>query len=378
MPWKEVTVMQEKQDFVLAAQKKEETMTALCHAYGISRKAGYQILRRYEQAGIAGLVPQSRRPHRTPFKTPPEVERVIIETRQLHPHWGGDKLRRYLLSQGQPTMPTEKTIDRILKRHGLITAEESEKHTPWKRFEHASPNDLWQMDFKGHFQVGASRCYPLTLLDDHSRFSLLIKACENQQKDTVKTALTQLFREYGLPKRMSMDNGSPWGYSREQKYTQLSAWLIRLGIKVSHSRPLHPQTQGKLERFHRTLKLELLNHYCFASLEESQEGFDAWRTIYNEQRPHAAIDLEVPATRYTKSKIPFPETYSPIEYDHSFTVRKVQKGGMIYLQGKIYRVGEAFCGEPVGLKESDTPGLLDVYYCHQKVVKIDPKYPSKF
>jgi len=273
-------------------------------------------------------------------------------------------------------LPTEKTIDRILKRHGLITAEASEKHKAWKRFEHKQPNDLWQMDFKGHFATGSERCHPLTLLDDHSRYSLLIKASTDERYETVKAALIGTFREYGLPISMTMDNGSPWGYSGKQLHTALTAWLIRLGIYVSHSRPKHPQTQGKLERFHRTLKLELLSHYTFANILEAQEGFDWWQKMYNEERPHAAIGLGVPCQRYKRSERYYPEVLPGVAYDEGFVVRKVQKDGMIYFKGKEYRVGNAFYGQQVGLKKAEDSELMDVYFCHQKIVKIDTSATS--
>jgi transposase InsO family protein len=231
------------------------------------------------------------------------------------------------------------------------------------------------MDFKGHFAVGTLSCHPLTLLDDHSRFSLSIKACPNERMLTVQEALIDVFRRYGLPQRMSMDNGPPWGYSGNLLHTQLTAWLIRLGIYVSHSRPNHPQTQGKLERFHRTLKCELLNRYSFATQEEAQAGFDEWRTLYNEVRPHEAIGFAVPAKRYQASTRSYPETLPEIEYDSSLIVRKVQQEGVISYQGKEYRIGKAFYGYPVGLKEGDEDGLMEVYFCHQKIVMIDLAHP---
>lgn len=374
MSWKEVTAMQEKRRFIELYQHWKGTFRSLCHEFGITTKTGYKYLARHKEIGLDCLQEKSRRPKKSPNKTDKAIEELIVTTRQLNPAWAGEKIKHYLLHKGYTDLPTEKTIDRILKRYGLITAEESEKHTAWKRFEHENPNDLWQMDFKGHFATTTQRCHPLTLLDDHSRYSLLIKACADEREMTVKTALIDLFRRYGLPKRMTMDNGPPWGYSGEQMYTSLSAWLIRLGIYVSHSRPNHPQTQGKLERFHRTLKAELLKRYVFADLEEAQEGFDWWQKKYNEERPHEAIGNEVPVNRYRCSKIAYCEDLAPIEYDKSIAVRKVQQNGIIHFKGKEYRVGQAFYGHHVGLKESETEGLMDVFFCHQRVVKIDLRY----
>lgn len=376
MPWKEVTAMEEKIRFIKAFSELEGNFSSLCAAFGISKKTGYKYIARYKEFGLPGLEDKSKRPKISPSKTKNEIENIILSVRHLHPAWAGEKIKVYLSNKGHKNLPTEKTIDRILKRNGLITAEESEKHTPWKRFEHEHPNDLWQMDFKGHFALTEGRCHPLTLLDDHSRFSLLIKACSNERTDTVKEALINVFQEYGLPRKMTMDNGSPWGFSGKQEHTTLTAWLIRLGIIVMHSRPMHPQTQGKLERFHRTLKLELIKRFIFADLQNAQEGFDWWRKIYNEERPHEAIGNKVPINRYQLSKYSYPEFLPSIEYTNDMIVRKVQQDGIIHFKGKEYRIGTAFYGNPVGLKESIDDGIYDVYFCHQRVVRIDLRYPA--
>lgn len=374
MPWKEVTSMSEKKKFVELAILPNANISLLCKQFGISRKTGYKILKSFHKHGWKGLENRSRRPHNSKNKTSADIEELILSVRNIHPGWGGEKLKEYLENKGVTNLPTEKTFDRILKRHGLITAEESQKRKAWTRFEHENPNDLWQMDFKGHFSIGNDRCFPLTLLDDHSRFSLAIKACGNQNRETVQTHLIDIFREYGLPKRMTMDNGNPWGYSGEQQHTRLTVWLIQLGITISHSRPGHPQTQGKLERFHRTLKLELLNYYDFADLSQAQEGFDWWRKIYNEERPHAAIGLEVPVQRYQNSIIPYPEKLTDYEYSNDLKICKVKSGGFIDYGGREFRVGKSLVGKIIGLKEVNE-GLIEVHFCHQKINYLDLRYP---
>lgn len=379
MPWKRVTVMSEKEEFIRLTNIRETKISQLCNQFGISRTTGYKWLKRHAKDSVKGLQEQSRKPHLSPRKTKTELEMLILNTRSSHPSWGGAKIKAYLHQLGYELMPSEKTFNRILKRHGCINPEESAKHKPFIRFEHEAPNDLWQMDFKGHFGLSSGeRCHPLTLLDDHSRFSLLIRACQDEQNSTVKQSLIEIFRTYGIPKRMTMDNGSPWGYSGDQRYTTLNAWLIRLGIAVSHSRPYHPQTQGKLERFHRTLTLELLSQYELKDFKEAQLAFDWWRQMYNEERPHQAIHFAVPKQRYHCSERAYPEILNPIEYSSDMKVRKVQKKGEIHFNGKIYLVGQGFSGQPVGLKENQKDGLLDVYFCHQKILKIDVNKPCHY
>ena len=368
MAWKVCTMMSEKERFRRVASLPNANMSELCREFGITRKTGYLWKNRKE---IKNGLGRSRRPLTSPNQTLSPIEALCIGVRLEHPTWGGVKIYRHLMDLGYVGMPCEKTINRILKRNGFISFEASEKHKPWKRFEHENPNDLWQMDFKGHFETAKGRCHPLTLLDDHSRFSLLIRSCANQKTDTVKQALTDTFREYGLPLRMTMDNGPPFGCSSHQQHTRLTVWLIHLGITVSHSRPYHPQTQGKLERFHRVLNEDLISLYSFDDLSDAQRGFDYFRQIYNEVRPHGAIHLEVPRKRYISSTRMFPEILPSIAYPETALVRKVNSDGIISLKGKRYRVGECFEGYPVALEETDEPHSVNVILGHQKVIKID-------
>lgn len=371
MPWKEVTVMSEKKRFIEHYLMKECSITDLCKEFSISRKTGYQLIKRYAEKGMSATNPLSQRPIHSPNKTSTEIENIILSVRDKHPQWGGVKIKTYLINRGVCGLPSTKTMNTILKRHGRITESESEKHKPWIRFEHEAPNDLWQIDFKGYFELNdKNRCYPLTLIDDHSRYCLMIQACTNQTMETVQTALINVFKTVGLPKQMTMDNGTPWGYSGKQLYTQFCAWLIRLGIVVKHSRPNHPQTQGKLERFHRTMKEELLNYYTFDNLTQAQEGFDWWRDCYNFERPHAAIDLETPVTRYKKSNLVYPEQLQIVEYPKHMEVYKVSNNGFIFCKGKRYRVGEGFRNEPIGLVHEDN-NLASAYYCLQKILTLD-------
>ena len=377
MPWKEVTTMSEKRRFVDLASQPGAKMSALCREFNITRRTGYFWRKRFKEYGYEGLENHSTRPHNSPNRTPDELEQQVLQVRGAHSRWGGVKIKEYLCTQGVEHVPSKTTIDNILKRHGRICPQESEKHKPFIRFEHENPNDLWQMDFKGHFATGDGvRCHPFTLLDDHSRFNLALRACTNERKDTVKSCLIDVFRTCGLPGRMTMDNGAPWGYSGEQLHTRLTAWLIRLGIRVYHSRPCHPQTQGKLERYHRTLKSELLSLFEFDDCAHAQVGFDDWRAMYNDERPHAAINLAVPSKRYSPSERVYPEDALPaIEYDPEMEVRKVQVDGLIYYAGKRYRVGQAFHGDPVGLKAAEEEDMIAVYYCRQKVLLLDLNHP---
>ena len=371
MPWKVNDTMSLRSEFVLLAGKEGSNFAELCRRFGISRKAGYKWIRRYSEEGVEGLKDRSRRPGNSPAKTPEDIETQVIALRDDHPAWGGRKLHARLVNQGYGGVPAASTITGILRRYGRLDPAESYKHKAWQRFEHPAPNCLWQMDFKGHFPMSKGRCHPLTVLDDHSRYSLGVYACGNERTETVRESLTQIFRRYGLPDQMLMDNGSPWGDDGRTRFTPLTVWLLRLGVKTSHGRPYHPQTQGKDERFHRTLKAEVLRYQHFSDLSHCQREFDAWRQIYNHERPHEALGNQVPADRYRVSPRSFPSKLPTIEYDWADTVRKVGEKGVLSYQGQVFKIPRAFKGYKVALRPTEIDGVLDVVFCSYTVSKID-------
>ncbi len=241
---------------------------------------------------------------------------------------GRTKASSAVAGPGVEQVPAASTITEILRRRDLLS--ELKGCQAFQRFERERPNELWQMDFKGHFGLGAGgRCHPLTVLDDHSRYALVLQACGNEQGQTVQEQLRQAFRSYGLPQSMLMDNGSPWGDDRESPWTPLTVWMLRLGVRVIHGGPYHPQTQGKEERFHRTLVAEVLQGRVFRDLQECQARFDEWRVIYNYERPHEALDLAVPGSRYEPSGRSFPEQLPEREFSPTDVLRKGAKGGMV-------------------------------------------------
>jgi hypothetical protein len=199
---------------------------------------------------------------------------------------------------------------------------------------------------------------------------LALKACPNETYQTVREQLSEIFRCYGLPECMLMDNGSPWGDDADSPYTILTAWLMRLGVQVSHGRPYHPQTQGKDERLHRTLQAELLCQVSLANLSDCQWHFDLWREVYNYERPHEALHLQPPSSRYQLSPRPFPEVLPPILYDVHDIIRKVDASGKISFRNRSFRVGKAFRHNPVALRPTQTEGVYEVFYCSQKVAQI--------
>lgn len=369
MPWHQESVMSQKLDFVRLA-RISPIMSEVCRRFVISRKTGYKWLHRYQVAGVQGLEDRGRRPHRSPLKTPDDIEQLILLAREVHPAWGGRKLKRWLESQGSRGLPVPSTITEILRRHGLLSPEESRKRGPFQRFEYAEPNDLWQMDFKGYFRVAIRRCHPLTVLDDHSRFSIVLKACQDQRRWTVQHHLTEAFQAYGLPAAMLVDNGGPWA-ATYGAWTALAVWLLRLGVDVIRSRVRHPQTLGKDERFHKTLRLECVEGHSFSNFDQVQNRFDQWRDVYNYERPHESVGMDPPASRYKISPRPFLSPLPPIEYTPDDQVRKVSEKGQIKFSGRFWKVGKAFEGYSVGVRPSAEDGLFNVFFCQKMIKMID-------
>jgi len=367
MPWKESSAMSQREEFVQEALKEKANIRALCREYEITPRTGYKWIKRYLEQGEAGLYDRSHRPKHSPRKSNPIIEDAVLSMRDAHPAWGGRKIRWQLAQEGMQALPAASTITAILHRHDKISPEEGETHRAFQRFEMEHPNQLWQMDFKGHFEMmNGGSCHPLTVLDDHSRFLVGLKACHAERSKKVKTCLENIFEQYGLPERMLMDNGSVWqGY-----HTGLTFWLVRLGIQVVHGRPYHPQTQGKDERLHRTLKEELLQQQQFSHLKDCQEKFDVWRTLYNYERPHQALGMQPPATRYQPSLHLFTGHFPFIEYEPNDILRKTDIYGRIQFQAKRFHVGKAFRMSEVALRPAQVDGIFDVFFCKQKIAQI--------
>jgi transposase InsO family protein len=371
MPFHEAKRMDARLEFVMLAAAEGANVRELCRRFGVSPTTGYKWLERWRLAGEAGLSELSRRPQTSPSRSAAATEKAVLSLRAEHPAWGGRKIARRLKDLGQKAIPAPSTVTAILKRHGVELGAHGGGQSAFTRFERARPNELWQMDFKGHVALHIGRLHPLTVLDDHSRFSVVLAACANEQTETVRQELIAAFRRYGLPEGLITDNGSPWGDGPGSPFTPLGVWLIEHGIKISHSRPYHPQTMGKDERFHRSLKAEVLSGPPFADLAAAERAFDRWRNVYNTQRPHDALELAVPASRYQPSPRNYVETVAPFEYASNDIVRRVQQGGHVSFLGRALKVPKAFRGKAVAFRPTTRDGVFDVVFRTQRIATID-------
>jgi putative transposase len=376
MPWQETCVDDEKLRFMaeyLERVGRDLTMTALCAGYGISREAGYRLVRRYRAEGAAGLLPRSRAPHRPGRAMPEAVAAAILALRRERPFWGPKKLR-VELGRRDPTVawPAASSIGDVLRREGL-SEPRRRRRTAVPRTEPflpvAAPNDLWCIDFKGWFRTGdGERCDPLTISDADSRFLL---ACQIVAPTgaAVEPVVERALREHGLPHAIRSDNGAPFASTGAGGLTRLSAHWLKLGIRLERIDPGCPQQNGRHERFHGTLKRET-SRPPSATAAEQQARFDAFRRDYNEARPHEALGQVPPASRYQPSPRPYPERIEEPWYDAEHAVRRVRSNGEIKWGGELVFVSEALIGETVGVAETEAGDWL-VRFCDLELGLID-------
>jgi transposase InsO family protein len=373
MPWKDQSLVTIRREFVTRATQEGVNMTVLCRQYGISRKTGYKWRHRGAAATETetALADQPRTPHQQPRRTAAEMEAAVVAMRDRYPTWGGRKLEVKLRERGLVGVPRPSTITAILQRHGVIAPRV--RHPPaTRRFEHALPHDLWQMDFMGHRDlVVAGRVHPLTILDDHSRVLLSLSACPHERLDLVWQLLTACFARYGLPRAILTDNGPPWGTSGEQGITRFDAWLVRLGIELWHGRPYHPQTQGKVERIHETISVEVFGTRTFRDLPMAQAVFDAFRMTYNTERPHEALGYAVPMSRLAPSPRLLPDALPVPVYAPDDAVRRVRSQGAIGFANRSWFISRGLIGEDVAVRPTVREGCFTVHFWHRQVGQID-------
>ena len=355
MPFEEVKVMDERIRFVLEVLEQDRSFSTVCREFGISRPTGYLWLRRYQESGsVLSLREHSRRPHRSPSRIWQELEDQIIGLRLAY-GWGARKLQLLLANNGYSV--SESTINRVLKRSGLV-AKRAVTGQATRRFERARPNQLWQMDFKGHYRISGGRCCPLTILDDHSRYAIGVFGLGNQQGSSVYPCLVASFERYGLPEAMLVDHGTPWWSPNGHGLTWLSVALIKQGIRLIFSGIRHPQTQGKVERFHRTLN-ETVKYWGYPkTLAGWESALNRFVEEYNHIRPHDALRGQVPASCFCPSSHSYQPQPPEWEYPPDAIVKRLNPQGSLDYKRRRCFVSEALANEYVEVIESEKSILV--------------------
>ena len=368
--------MEQKQKFVSLLTSDRFTMVELCESFGISRKTGHKWKARYEAHGMGGLDDWSRAPKTVTSRTEEAVERLIVVEKRLHPTWGPKKIQRVLeVKHEVDRLPVVSTVGEVLKRHGLVKARkrrgglftvERGTLTPPERCNH-----VLGVDYKGWFTLGdGERCDPLTVSDLHSRYLMKAEAMPDMTVKWTQREFCGVFKRYGLPEIIRVDNGSPFASMGPAGLSRLSVWWIGLGIEVEFSRPGCPQDNGCHERMHRTMKAECCQPGS-ANRWAQQQRFDRWRRVFNDERPHEGIGMRTPAQVYQPSARRLDERIKPALYEAGVETKRVNKAGFISLNGNNCFVGESLIGVDVAVEESPETGLLAVRYANVKLGWLD-------
>lgn len=388
MPWKVSPVEDVRFAFVHQVMELRRPVAAACRDFGISRKTGYKWLGRAREAhasvvvaGLAdavsprgGLRDRSRRPGSSPARTVVRVQEAILRAHDRF-GWGARKLWAYLRDQGLE-VPTPRTVHRVLRRAGRVHVEPPPAPRP-QRFEHEAPNALWQLDFKGPIEVGRRPVHPLTILDDHSRFLLELRACDSPGAAAAWPVLWDVFGRVGLPEAILCDNAFGSYFHTPRTLSRFEANLLRLQVRWTHGRPFHPQTQGKVERLHGTLEYELWPRIDRTRLTSFQDGLDQWRPCYNGTRPHEAIGDRPPATRWKPSPRRRPPKLPEASYPPGSDLRIVSTNGTIRFRKSRILAGYGLTGEPVRLQETQT--TIDLYFLDRRIrsINLDQLTPDR-
>ncbi len=363
MPWQTMEVREQRVRFVAAASQEQKPFCQLCQEFGISRPTGYAWLKRYEKSGIEGIRELSRRPQRIPRQTAGELERLVVQYRLRYPDWGARKLRVLLSRAGFEL--TRSTIHRILLRYDLVR-DQDRRTEATRRFERERPNQLWQMDFKGPKGWPGS-VGPLSVIDDHSRYVVLLSMLGSTLRGPVQEQLEQAFRDCGVPEAMLMDHGVPWWSARSPSgFTHLSVWLMKQGIDLCWSGIRHPQTQGKVERFHGELQRAVERR---GTAHDLQAWLEVFRREHNHLRPHEALGMRTPAQLWQPSPRRFDPQPPAWQYPPEAKVLKVDSQGKVDAWGQRWLIGQALSGEHIGLQRLGD--RAHVYYCATLIRELD-------
>ncbi len=354
MPWSETCTMDLRIQFINDWLKTHD-VAATCRRAGVSRKTGYKWIDRFRNGGERALADASRRPQSCPHATPDDVSEALVALRRQHPTFGAKKLVA-ILERDRPelALPATSTASNILDRAGLVRRRTHRRRLPstggpWPRGD--TPNAIWCIDYKGWFRTrDGTPCYPLTLMDECSRYMLAVRGFTGIDRAEVKACLTDVFRERGLPQAMRSDNGAPFASTGICRLSSLSVWLLRLSIQLRRNKPAHPQDNGCLERMHRDLKAETTRPPG-GDLRDQQTRFDEFVRYRNVERPHESLGQRTPSSTYAASPRPFPERLPPPEYPSHYEKRFVRPNGCISLWGEDIFIGKALDGENVGLVE---------------------------
>lgn len=375
MPWLETNPMEERMRFIVAHEQGLYSMTELCERHGISRQAGYDVLKRYQAEGVEGLKDRSHAPRHCPHRITPEVAEALLQLRRRRPSWGPRTLLgRLAIDRPDLRLPAASTVGDLLTREGLVKPRRKRARpavSTGGAVRTSRPNEIWSADYKGQFRtLDGKYCYPLTIQDSHTRFVLTIDALRSTSTKEAQPSFERTFREYGLPEAIWTDNGTPFAAPTPLRLTRLNAWWIRLGITPQRSRPGCPQDNGRHERMHR--KLTPTRFPPGETQAAQQLKFDAIREELDYERPHHALALKTPADVYVPSQRAMPERIPEPEYAAHCEVRSVRRVGTIRFRGHEIFVSEVLVNEALALEEV-ADGVWSVFFYHVLLARFNER-----
>jgi putative transposase len=358
----ETCAVDKRMRFVTGVEAREDAVAALCRRFGFSRTTGYKWLGRYRLEGIDGLAERSRAPHEHPQAVTAEIAELCLAVRHAHPTWGPVKVRAWLERQDpEIAWPAASTIGVLFDRAGLTVRRKLRRRATPSSAPFAAcggPNEVWCIDFKGWFLTGdGRRCEPLTLSDAHSRYLLRCQALKRNDSEHAWPVLDAAFREYGLPVRLRSDNGPPFASTGAAGLSRLAVKVIKAGVRPERIAPGKPQQNGRLERLHLTLLRDTATPPA-RSLREQLDRFRDFQRVYNEERPHAALDNATPAEHYALSPRRWDGVLREPEYPAGHAVRRVRPNGTIRWRDAEVYLTEALIGEAIGLAAREDGGCL--------------------
>lgn len=381
MPWKERVEMDERVKFAILAREIGANISELCRKFNISRKTGYKLIQRYEDEGLAGVAPRSRRPKYSPCALSGEIVCKIVELRARHPRWGGRKLHTLLERETPPDdLPSVRSVERILERCDLTITRRKRRfrHIPTVNevIQPEAPNHVWTIDFKGDWRMrNGARVYPLTVRDDYSKFILDIAALSGTRSEATKERLIHCFNRFGLPKYIRSDNGTPFACMRAiAGLSQLSAWWIKNGVIPNRIPPASPQCNPGHERMHLDMMRELELKPA-RNLGDEQLRFDQWKEEYNSLRPHESLKMKTPDKCYQKSRKKYDHCQEDFVYPREFELRKVCNRGTIKWHGRVIFISHALKHETIAFKR-ENEDLMSVWFCNFLLGSTDKNFRS--
>jgi putative transposase len=376
MPWKVKDVERERLRFVALAEEKLYAMTELCARFGVTRQAGYDVLKRYRERGLDGLKDSSRAPKSSPQRISEEVAAVLLDVRRSHPDWGPRTILPYLAGKKLGlSLPAASTVGDLFSRAGLVPPKRRKRtwsHPGRSSITADEPNDVWTTDFKGEFRTRDRRyCYPLTIADARTRYLLACDGLSSTEHRGATAVFERIFRTFGLPRSIRSDNGGPFATKAIGGLSRLNVWWTKLGIRHDRIRRGHPEENGSHERMHLTLKRRTV-YPAAADSAEQQLRFDEFRTEYNEERPHHGLGKVTPGSLYTVSTREMPACIPKPEYPGHCRIRRVRANGILYFRDRTLFLSELLIGEDVALEEIGD-GVWSIYFYDLLLARLDER-----